>query len=262
MSNNFDIVELSEIENDLIRKSKNELGDVIMLCFDLLKIIQNPVSINKENEIFPLFQMQVVNGFFLSVMSCIRRHTVQCHLMLRHTLESLVFSCYSLYNFNIEFYGEKNDFEFIRFNVNKVIKKAYPFIAENYPEQSDYIKRYKNCINLVYSHSCVHGASLNIGCIDNKYNGLFFDSYFDSYIREVLMYINDLMIFSLKFFMKLSKDFKTFLFTSNIQCEVDEYEKRHNKIFNDYTQSEHGKKRIKEGDFNWLTEKKLNNNNE
>lgn len=256
----LDIIELSKNEDNLINESKRKLGDGMMLCFDILELLQTRITVNKENEIFPIFQMQVINGFLLSVMSCIRRHTVQSHLMLRYALESLVLCCYSLENYDVNFYGEKENGQFIKFDSNKVKNMAYEYIKMKYPEHSLTIKQYKDIINNIYAHPNIFSASPNITEIDDKYKGLFFDPYYDNYIRDVLLYTNDLMIMTIDFLNKLSKDFKSFKFQPNIEGQLLELSKRHNKLFLDYTFTERFRKMQNEKTFKWLTEK-INKNN-
>lgn len=248
-------MKLSKKEDDLISEAKRKLGDGMMLCLDILELLQTRITVNKENEIFPIFQMQVINGFLLSVMSCIRRHTVQSHLMLRYSLESLVLCCYSLGNYDIDFYGERNQHQFIRFDSNKVKNAAYKFVEMKYPDYSLTIKQYKNIINNVYAHPNIFSASPNITEIDDKYKGLFFDPYYDNYIRDVLLYTNDLMIMTINFLNKLSKDFKSFEFQPNIERQLIGLSKRHNKLFLDYTFTERFRKMQTEKTFQWLTDK-------
>lgn len=228
-------------ENDLTDCAKRDLGDNYMLCIDLLELLQSIESFSVKNKFSPFFEAQTVKGIFLAVLSTIRRHTVEAHIILRHSLESLVLFVYSMeYTDEKDYKIYKDDDEIIDFDIN-LLQKANKHIENKYPDISREIEGYKNIINSYYSHPNVSSSQYNMAKIDGNLKLLIFDNYFKPYIRESLLSINYTIILILKTFQRLESDYKSFVLKSNFSLLLEDYSNRYYKHFTDIKLMNEGK---------------------
>lgn len=228
-------------ENALTDSAKRELGDNYMLCIDLLELLQSIESFSISNKFCPFFEAQAVKGIFLAVLNTIRRHTVVAHILLRHSMESLVLFVYSMeFTEEKDYKIDKEDDEIIDFDVN-LLHKANKHMQNKYPDISREIEGYKNIINSYYSHPNVSSAQYNIAEIDGNLKMLIFDNYFNPYIRETLLSINDVIFIILNTFQRLESDYKYFVLRNNFNKLLGDYSVRHYKHFTDTQKINEGK---------------------
>ncbi|MBM4157400.1 MAG: hypothetical protein FJ216_01310 [Ignavibacteria bacterium] len=217
-------------ENNLTDKADSNFGNVYALCKDLLMHIQCIKSISRDNEVSRYFGAQILKNFYLAVLCAIRRHTNHTFFSLRQVIESI-----SLFVYSMSF-QKINDYNIIMENEQiidydiKILRKSYDFIKTKYPIFSRDLEIYKNMINYYYSHPNIFSSQYNSTIIDDKVKVLIFDSYYDDYIKKVLLTINEIIILSLKIYKKLEEDFKIYTLEENFELKLKELEARHEII--------------------------------
>lgn len=159
----FDIIKLSEQENILIKESEKLYGDYYLTNNERLSYFHIFISKKVEDEatIFVSFLGSILSNLTMTFLSILRRHENQANLMLRHVLESVVLSCYSLHKPDYNEFVEKDknrEYE----DLQNVKNKAYSWFGENYKIPSDKIKDLKNSINKRHSHSNLGNTFFNV----------------------------------------------------------------------------------------------------
>jgi len=238
----IDIDWIIEKENELTDRAKFDLGDNYHLSIDLLKLLQCIKSFSNKNEMAHIFDAQILKGFHLVILNTIRRHSTEANLILRFTLESTVLFVYSMeFTRESDFGIIKNGFQIIDFDEN-VKEKAYKNIECKYPEYSKDIQMIKDFINKFYSHSNPISTQYNADMRDGRLNALFFDSYVDNSIREVLLCVNEIMVKILNLYIQLKNDYQdTFHFNEDFEKQFDDIEKRQKKLFRDFSEEDRDK---------------------
>jgi hypothetical protein len=150
----YNIHEVSEIENSLIKTAPLCYGKYFNNAIDLISLTSNFYSkkINPEYWLFVFFTNLLYNSLFLSLLSTLRRHDVQSNMMIRQALEAIALTCYSAYN--------KDPEKFAHFSADGSLyldsddrKKMYDWFKANYEEESSRIKYFKDIINDSTSHA-------------------------------------------------------------------------------------------------------------
>ncbi len=106
---NFEIFQLSEQEDVLIKEAAQKYGDTFQNAHDLVFLTGSFISnIESDGYVFSLFIIQVQKSLTLALLSCLRNHDVQFHMMLRYALESAVLAGYALHNTNFDDFACKD----------------------------------------------------------------------------------------------------------------------------------------------------------
>lgn len=152
------LLDLSKQENLLVEKAPSELGPEFVLAHDLVFFTDEFfVSVNHEALPYPAlmfltFHAQFHNALVLCLLSSVRKHNVQFHMMLRQALENGVLACYALFETNKDAFYKVNKYDIIEIDKNIKVK-AYNWLEKNYKDRSDMIKHMKEYINELFAHA-------------------------------------------------------------------------------------------------------------
>ena len=166
---------LSKHEQKLIENAANEFGNNFTHAHDLVFFTWTFItSIKPAAYAFSLFLSQIQKSLVLCLLSALRNHDVQYHMMLRHVLENTSLACFSLYETDTEkFYrSDEND---ILYAKESATRQAYKWLEKNYPGFSAKIKDMKDNINKSFAHASILPGPLNIHVNGNTIGNLFFD---------------------------------------------------------------------------------------
>jgi hypothetical protein len=218
-----------ENENKLTDRMKLDLGDNYMLCVDLLSFIQSINSFAPGFEIALNFSIQMYSDLHLALLNTIRRHTIVSNFLIRHTLESLTMFVYTLENKGEEKYIKKRDGEEIIDFDNYIQNKAVKYIETAYPDFSKKIEAFKGITNIFYTHPNIYSTKYNIKKGENGVLALIFDNYYDGYIFQSLLGINEIVCLILELFLLLNEKYKFFITDEKFISIYNEYIIRHKK---------------------------------
>jgi len=157
----YNIIEISEIENALIKAASVEYGRYYENASSLVSLASD--FFNKADFDFWVFLSllsQVQNSLCLALLSTLRRHDVQTNMMLRHVLEAAVLACYSIHNKNEDNFAKQTSEGLLILN-DKVRDKSYKWLESNYKSYSDKIKFMKDKINKTSTHANIMHAFYN-----------------------------------------------------------------------------------------------------
>lgn len=170
-----EIKDLSETENEMVKKAYENYGNVFDNANKSVLLIWSFFSdVKPEAFIFISFLSQVRTSLSLALLSTVRRHDVQTHMMLRNALESAVLACYALYKTNWREFGNIDDIGCLQTNDN-VLNNAYKWLGDKYKDFSDGIKSFKDIINELFAHANLAPAICNVNFSELKGETLFFD---------------------------------------------------------------------------------------
>ncbi|MEI6217688.1 MAG: hypothetical protein WCP86_02200 [bacterium] len=160
-----DIRGVSHIENQLIMAAGRQHSDTFNNTHSILQYYWS-FLISADESVFcsVWFLSQIQQSLWLAMLSALRRHLVQTHLMIRHSLESGVLACYALHKKELaEFCPlcRVGDVEMVVPDDN-VLSRAYSWMEAEYQSDSEIIKTMKSEINRMSAHANIASASLNI----------------------------------------------------------------------------------------------------
>ncbi len=209
---NFDPKQLSEDENNLVKASAQRYGEFYENACQLVTLFCKFAQPIQENDAFIVFLLLSRRSISLALISILRKHDVQCQLMMRQFLEASILAAFSLENKKLETFGVQTEEGLLEINENAK-KQAYKWLNENYGEISKKTKAMKDTINKLASHANLVSASMNCSDLTS-----FYDLEADHVIKQRLWWIgnviigmSDLLIQVNKkhFGFKVSDDFKT-----------------------------------------------------
>jgi len=158
----YDIQKISEEENSLIKNAASDYGNAYEHANKAVLFFRGFMKEHdKGSYCFGAFLSFSRNSISLALLSILRKHDVQCQLMMRQFLESSVFAAYSMENNSIEAFGKIGEDGCLE--INKDVKdKAYEWIESKYPQTSKIIKKMKKDINKIGAHANIVSAAMNL----------------------------------------------------------------------------------------------------
>jgi len=153
------IEEILNSERDMVITGVDRYGSYYNNALALINILSNEMikTIKGDRYVFAIFLSQIKNQLTLSLFSTLRLHNVQAMMNLRQVLEAGACAAYALANTNEGDFAVTN----IDGTLNpsqKLTKKRYDWLEQNYPEGSETIKQLKNMINDIGSHANIISA--------------------------------------------------------------------------------------------------------
>jgi hypothetical protein len=227
------LLELSKDEHLLVERAPSELGPDFVNAHDLVFFTWSFVSsVKPEAHVFSLFLSQVQKSLVLCLLSAVRDHDVQFHMMLRYTLENASIACYALFQTDHDaFYT--TDEEDILYPKKKVNEKSYKWLKENYREHSDKIKNMKNIINDNFVHASILPTSKNLYCSDNRIGNRFFDFHDLLMTKYSLWWIGNVALGLLDLFAKVVERFPIVTLVDDFPQKMGSFSKENNRILNE-----------------------------
>src|SRR3989339_1493840 len=172
----YNLIKLSTDENAFVTSAEKDYGEIYVNANSFVNLLWHFIGNNVHPHawMFMMFMSQVKKSMTLALLSFIRRHDVQGHLMLRHALESAVFACYSLNNPDSEEFGKINEKGSVDLS-DKGKENAYKWIEDNYERYSKIIEIKKKRINKLYAHSNIMTSHSNFKVTEQQVINSYFD---------------------------------------------------------------------------------------
>jgi len=148
----MNLLELAEEEHRLVREGVAVHGDFYenaagtTVAFS--NLVGHPVA---DCEAFLRFHAKAKKHHTLAVLSAVRRHRAQASLNLRSYLEATVQAAFALAYPDVSNYFDVT--KMVAMDEQKVMTRAYRWLAEKYPPSNDSIKGIKDRINGTDAHA-------------------------------------------------------------------------------------------------------------
>jgi len=166
---NFDLNKVSDEENELVKQANRNYGEFYENAYQLVTLFCNFAQPTQKNDAFVVFLLLARRSISLALISILRKHDVQCQLMLRQFLEASILTAFALEVKTIEVFGEQTEKGLLEINEN-VKGRAYKWIDENYKNISQKTFNMKSVINKHVSHPNLVSASMNSSNLDSIYD--------------------------------------------------------------------------------------------
>ncbi|MBI4802612.1 MAG: hypothetical protein HY796_08835 [Elusimicrobia bacterium] len=179
---------LLALENDKVKEALINYSAYLKMADDMIYFLSREFldTIKDENVIFLSFFAQISVDLELAVLSTLRRHDIQACCMLRHALESTCLAAYALFSKSVA------DEDKAMSEYGHPAKKLYKWIAKEFPEQSENIKKIKEKINDNFSHANIKTSAANLIVRNEKINPTFFDSNSNETVPKRLYVISEI----------------------------------------------------------------------
>ena len=168
----------AEQERKCIQMARNDFGEIIAFAERVLQHLWVCVTeVEPEALTSMFFLSQCRKSLWLALLSAVRRHRVQCLLMLRNVTETAALACYALHEPELKAYGHEDKRGLYVVN-EKARRDAYKWLDAGFPEHSKSLKLTKDTINGNFAHANLLPAftTLTIDKNERAYEGVLFDN--------------------------------------------------------------------------------------
>ncbi len=213
----LDLQKISDDENCLVKESVQNHGVSYENAYHLTSFFYNFIDkLAEENFAFIAFMALARKSILLSLLSILRKHDIQCQLMMRQFLEASVLAAFALENKNFKTFGYQTEDGLLEID-EKAKGKAYKWIDENYKDISQKIVFMKNTINTQSSHANIVAAVNNASESDSVY-----DISQAHIIKQRLWWIGNVIIGILSLLIKVNEKNRGFIVKGDFN---DKYKK-------------------------------------
>lgn len=227
------LLDLSKHEHSLVGKSPAEFGPDYINAHDLVFFTWSFISsVKPEAYVFSLFLSQIQKSLVLCLLSALRDHNVQFHMMLRQTLENASLASYALFETDQNAFCTTDEHD-ILYTKEKVNSKAYKWLEKNYRDHSDKIKSMKNQINESYAHASILPTAQNLYFNRNKIGIQFFDSHDKLMTKQGLWWVGNIAIGVLDLFAKIIAEFPIVTLVDDFPQKMGSLARENNRILNE-----------------------------
>jgi hypothetical protein len=227
------LLDLSKDENSLIENAPSEFGPDFINAHDLVFFAWSFISQMKpEAYIFALFLAQIKKSLVLCLLSALRNHNVQFHIMLRHALENVSLAAYALHKTNKEVFYSTDEDE-ILYPKRTANEKAYKWLEKNYRDHSDKLKNMKDQINKSFAHASILSTSQNLYFDGEKLGNQFFDTPDKLMTRQGLWWVGNVALGALDLFAKIIEKFPIVTLVDDFPQKMGRLSKENNRIQNE-----------------------------
>lgn len=153
------IGEILDSEREMVLRGAERYGPYFRNALELNELISTGMikSIKADRVVFAIFLSQVKKHLTLSLLSALRLHHVQAMMDLRQVLEGGASAAFAIANIDpADFAGTKDDGTLDP--SQKLTKKRYDWLDQNFPNGSAGIKGMKDAINEMGSHANIVDA--------------------------------------------------------------------------------------------------------
>ena len=215
---------VSSAEDLLVKDASN--NPIFCNAERAIVLVSQSISSYKADAVYFMAMLpQVENAMYLALLSIVRLHEIQCHLDLRHALESSVLASYLLHETYFENTYKIDAVGALDLEYDKKLKKSiYKWIEETYPTISEKIKWYKDQINNYSSHSSYTHILKNAEFTSKGVRSCIFDDYNKEYRNIMICFITDIALLILKLFIEANKKKQLLIFGSQVIAKASEIE--------------------------------------
>ena len=153
------IDEILDGEREMVIRGTERYGPYFINASEFNGLLGNEMikSIKTDRFVFAMFQSQIKKHLTLSLFSALRLHHVQAMMNLRQVLEAGACAAYAIANTHPRDFADVKDDGTLEPS-EKLAKKRYDWLAQNFPVGSAGIKRIKDQINKFASHANIVNA--------------------------------------------------------------------------------------------------------
>ncbi|HKJ33977.1 MAG TPA: hypothetical protein VKA34_19250 [Balneolales bacterium] len=227
------LLDLSKEEHSLVENAQSEFGLDYINAHDLVFFTWSFISSVKPIAyVFSLFLSQIQKSLVLCLLSALRDHDVQFHMMLRQTLENASLAAYALFETDQNAFCtiDEHDILYVKEKVNK---KAYNWLEKNYKDHSDKIKKMKDVINDSYAHASILPTSQNTYLNGNNIGNQFFDSHDKLMTKQRLWWVGNVALGVLDLLAKIADEFPIVTLVDNFPQKMSSLSKENNRILSE-----------------------------
>lgn len=233
MTKNVSIEQLIEEEHKKISESSSKYKDFFEHAMYSHSLFQKLIVAAKPKAFFFLvFLSQIRNHHLLAILSAARLHHVQMVMNLRQVLEAGANAAYGIGNPKTEDYAKTTEFGLLEIP-EKLPKKRYKWLEENYPNGSEAIKNLKKQIQQS-AHSNIVDAHRNFRIKDGKksleIHTPFFDRRNDFQIKSDFWVIGNVAMGLTDLFYGINKNYSVLTFADDFVNRLKLFERENNRL--------------------------------
>ncbi len=227
------LLDLSSQEHSFVENAASEFGPDFVNAHDLVFFTWSFISsVKPEAYPFSLFLAQIQKSLVLCLLSAVRDHNVQFHMMLRQALEYVSLACYALFETdNNAFYT--TDEHQILYPKRKINEKAYKWLEINYREHSDKIKNMKDQINETFAHANILPTPQNLFFDGERLGFQFFDAHDKLMTKQGLWWVGNVALGILDLFAKVIEKFPIVNLVDDFPQKMGSFSKENNRILSE-----------------------------
>lgn len=226
--------EIIESEREMLLTAADRFGDFFINVSEFNDLLNNFLeSVDQDRFIFAMFLSQIRKHSTLAIFSTVRLHHVQASLNLRQVLEAGSCAAYAIANIDREDFADFDDNGFLDAS-QKLTKKRYKWLEENYLDGSTAIYNMKNNINTSSAHSNIIYAhnNFNFDIKAGKFETPFFDMEDEYRVQITLWSIANTIMMLIDLFYGVNRDRNVIKFIDDFIPQLKNLEKENLRLKN------------------------------
>lgn len=193
--------------------------------------------------VFAAFLSQVKKHHTLALFSAVRLHKVQAMMVLRQALEAGACAAFAIANPDPAQFVDADESGILDPS-QKLVKKRYNWLIENYPEGSSAIEEIKKQINISTAHANLISAHSTFRTDDEA--GLFVTPFFDiedeDYVKTHLWQIGHVALTLLHLFFEINERRNVIKFVDNFWPQIQTLGQKNESLRVEMMASDRGKR--------------------
>ena len=184
--------EILDSEREMVLRGTDRYGPYFINTSEFINLLGCGMikSIEHDRFVFVIFLSHIRKHLTLALFSALRLHQVQAMMNLRQVLEAGACAAYAIANTDPADFADVKDDGTLDPS-QKLAKKRYDWLDQNFPDGSAGIKRMKDVINEISSHANIVSAqeTFKYDLEDRMFNTPFFDYEDEVYVKTDLWQI-------------------------------------------------------------------------
>jgi len=211
------IAQIIDSEREMVLTAPQRYGQYYDHAFECSMFLsQFAKSIDRDRFVAASFFGQVKNHHTLSLFSAVRLHKVQSMMNLRQVLEAGACAAFAIANPDHAHFVDTDAYGILDPS-QKLAKKRYAWLRQNYPAGSDAIEQIKKQLNLTGAHANLISAQANFRTDYNEgwFAAPFFDFDDEYFVKTDLWRIGSVAITLLDVFYGVNNGLNVIKFVDN-----------------------------------------------
>lgn len=224
--------DIIDSEREMFLTATERYGDFFVNAHEFNVLLNEFIkSVDPNRFIFAMFLSQIRKHAVLALLSAVRLHHVQTSMNLRQVLEAGSCAAYSIANIESEDFADFDENGFMDPS-QKLTKKRYEWLGENFPAGSTAILNMKKIINSSSAHANIIYAHNNFRFDEkaSKFSTPFFDIEDKHWVKTDLWAVGNIVMCLMDLFYGVNKDQNVIKFIDDFVPRLKALEEENHRL--------------------------------
>jgi hypothetical protein len=235
--------EIIDSEREMVLQGEQRFGAYYVNAVRFSELLARFVkNARPDRSIFAMFLSQVRNHHTLALLSTVRLHRTQAMMDLRQTLEAGASAAYAIANIDRADFADVDEDDIVNPS-QKLAKRRHKWLAQNFAEGSNAIKKIKEIIN-TSAHSTIADAHRNFNFDSDNWRAEapFFDFEDDHFVKSDLWLIANVGMGLMRLFFEVNRSLNVIVFADDFEGRMKDLTIENGRLRTEMMQTDRYKK--------------------